>query len=252
MLEPKIIFEDEDFIAINKPVGMMVHGVKISSSKKLKNLNQSTLVDWLIKRHPELKKVGDDTDNRPGIVHRLDKDTSGIILIPKTQKYFLYLKSLFQNHKIKKTYLAIVFGIPKLKEGTIDKPIGIKDGTIKRSVYSTKHLKEAITKYKILKSINISSLEKKITLNSELDSLSLLEVTPQTGRTHQIRVHLSSIGNPILGDALYSNKNSEILSNRLKINHQMLHALSLEFDSKLNNKIVIETKPPINFLKYFE
>lgn len=204
--------------------------------------SQFTLVDWLVQKYPEVKNIGDDTKTRPGIVHRLDKDTSGIMIVPKIQEYFLYLKKLFQEHKIKKTYLAIIFGIPKEKVGIIKKPIGIKEGTIKRSVYSTKQAKEAVTEYKVLKTFE---------LPHESATWSLLEVIPRTGRTHQIRIHLASIGHPILGDALYGSKPSTSLSRELYINRQMLHALSLEFEIERGRKILVEAELPPDFITIF-
>lgn len=269
---PQIIFENENFLAINKPAGMLVHSAHIakrpstslrasisqsaSNHKNAKSSNlqfaisdsQFTLVDWLLQRYPEIKNVGDHSTAseqvilRPGIVHRLDKDTSGIMLIPKTQEYFLYLKKLFQEHKIKKTYLAIVFGIPKEKSGIIKKPIGIKEGTIKRSVHSKKQAKEAITEYKVLKTFEFPH---------KSAIWSLLEVIPRTGRTHQIRIHLSSIGHPILGDALYGSKLSTSLSRELRINRQMLHALSMEFEIERGRKILAEAEPPSDFTTIF-
>src|ERR1700685_121466 len=134
LMEPEIVYENKNFLAINKPSGLLVHRAKIANHT---SSAEPTLVDWLLKHRPEIKNVGDDPAQRPGIVHRLDKDTSGIMLIPKTQEYFEYLKSLFQKHEIKKTYYAVVRGGLKEKEGTIDKPIGIRNGTLKRSVRST-------------------------------------------------------------------------------------------------------------------
>ncbi|MDP1688793.1 MAG: RluA family pseudouridine synthase [bacterium] len=283
-MEPKLIFENDSFLALNKPAGMLVHSVKITKNKLLCDKNENTLVDWLLERYPKIKNVGDDPINRPGIVHRLDKDTSGVILVPKTQEYYLYLKSLFQNHKIKKTYLALVIGELKEKEGIISKPIGIKEGTIKRSVFSKKLAKEAITEYKVLKTISPSQvlasqnfdiallnflkvLEGKQNLGGQVkiwegksarDSLSqlesatvsLLEVTPKTGRTHQIRVHLSSIGHPILGDELYGNKLSKALSQKLNIKRQLLHALSIELEIAPGKNIKIESELPLEFKKF--
>ena len=197
-----------------------------------------TLTEWLLERYPEIKNVGDDPQTRPGIVHRLDKDTSGIMLVPKTQAYFDYLKKLFQEHKIKKIYQALACGMFKEKTGVINKPIGIKDGTIKRSVYSDKMAKEAITEYRVLKTYSLSESDE------SKGYYSLLEVTPKTGRTHQIRIHLSSIGHPILGDMLYGNKPSKKLSEELGIKRQMLHAVRIELETRPGERVSLEADMP--------
>lgn len=236
MSEPEIIFEDENFLAINKPAGLMVHAAKISP-KRTKQMGvpraekEWTLVDWLVEKYPQIRKVGDDPATRPGIVHRLDKETSGIMLAAKTQPYFEYLKSLFQKHEIKKTYQAVVWGVPKKKEGTIDAPIGIVSGTLRRSVHSTKMKKEAITKYKVLRMYGMGQKE-----------VTLLEVSPLTGRTHQIRVHLASIGHPILGDRLYGPRPAR--EKILAPSRLMLHALSIEFPNQDGSIIQLSTASP--------
>lgn len=216
-----LIFEDKNFIAVNKPAGLLVHATK--------NSNELTLVDWLIKKYPEIKNnVGDNTEERPGIVHRLDRDTSGVILIPKNQNYFEYLKKLFQNHLIKKNYLALVFGKIKEQQGIIDKPVSIMAKTVKRTVHAGKMAKEAITEYKTLQ-----------IFKKDKDFFTLLKVMPKTGRTHQIRVHLASIGHPIVGDKLYGKKN-----NPLNLNRQFLHAESIEFNLENGQRIKIEADLP--------
>lgn len=229
MLVPEIIFENENFLAVNKPAGLVVHPAKIAAGKQRdeNKEHEPTLVDWLLKNRPEVKTVGDDPTTRPGIVHRLDKETSGIMLIPKTQEYFEYLKSLFKEHKVKKIYFAVVRGIPKEKSGVIDAPIGIVNGTLKRSVRSAKMQKTAVTKYNVI---------------SEFSGGTLLEVHPETGRTHQIRVHLASIGHPILGDRLYGGskkKAKDTVSPRL-----MLHAADIEFPDRDGSVIHLSTEPP--------
>jgi len=220
----KIIYEDNDFIALYKPAGILVH----SNGKERK---EKTVVSFLLSHFPEINKVGDDPKTRPGIVHRLDKDTSGVIIAAKNQPTFLFLKSLFQNRQISKTYLAVVKGWLKEKTGIINKPIGIKSGTIKHSTHSDKMKKEAITSFTVLKKFKKGDRE-----------YSLLEVSPKTGRTHQIRVHLSSIGHPIIGDNLYGKKNEE--------KNLLLHASSLQFTSPSGSKIFIESDPPSYFSNF--
>jgi len=171
--------------------------------------------------------VGDKPEERPGIVHRLDKDTSGIVLIPRNQHYFEYLKNLFATGNIKKTYLAIVRGVLKEKEGTIDAPISLKAGTTKRTIHGGKMTKSAITKYKVSK---------------ELNGASLIEVFPKTGRTHQVRVHMASIGHPVLGDTLYGSKKNEEGAPR-----QMLHAHSIELEIEPGKAMKLMADPPSDF-----
>jgi 23S rRNA pseudouridine1911/1915/1917 synthase len=235
MLEPEVVFENKDFVVVNKPSGLMVHAVKISSKKRLdeKRSKEPTLVDWLVEHYPEIKTIGDDPVLRPGIVHRLDKDTSGVIIVARTQSYFIYLKSLFKERKIKKTYEALVFGVPKKEHDIIDAPIGIKSGTLKRSIHVPKMAKEAVTEYRVIKKYRIGESEQ---------TFALLEVKPQTGRTHQIRVHLASMGHPIVGDRLYGKKNQPPFATRL-----MLHALSIEFLDKNGDRFEFESKLSTSF-----
>ena len=249
MDSPQIIYEDQNFLAVNKPSGMLTHAAQTNADKTRTDAELETLVDWLFKKYPEIKGVGDPLTSsgqvnlRPGIVHRLDKDTSGVMLVAKTQGYFEYLKQLFQEHKIKKTYIALVYGVPKEKKGVINKPIALKPGTTKRSVFGGKMEKEAVTEYEQVKGFRLKVLggKKKKEIEIFIDA-SLLRVWPKTGRTHQIRVHLASIGCPVLNDAIYASKKEKIGTGRL-----MLHALSLEFTSKEGKKIFIESALPEEF-----
>lgn len=232
MAEPQIIYEDENFMAVNKPAGLLVHEARSTKHVSADGLvpREPTLVDWLIKKHPEIRAVGDDRETRPGIVHRLDRETSGVMVVAKNQKYFEYLKSLFQKHLIKKLYLALVFGELLPESGTIKKPIGLKSGTTKRSVHSTKFLKDAETYYKVV---------------GRFPGFSLVEVSPKTGRTHQIRVHLASIGHPVVGDSFYGPKKQPERVTRL-----MLHALSVEFAAAEGKMLKIEAEPPRDFNEF--
>ena len=208
----EIIFEDKNVIAINKPAGMQVH-----PDFHEKN---NTLVNGLVAKFPEIKNVGDPSTSswqvnmRPGIVHRLDKDTSGVIIIARNQNTFEELKKKFKNREIEKKYWAIVYGKLEKKEGIINKPLA-RSTTYKKQVIAGKKtetkIREAVTIYKVLK---------------EWDNFSLLEVTPKTGRMHQIRVHLTSIGHPIVGDKIYKEKHSK----SAEVPRQMLHAKNLSFD----------------------
>ncbi len=219
----EVIYEDENFLAVNKPAGWLVHRTSHESKGK-------TLVDWLKEYYPAIVKVGDNREFRPGIVHRLDKDTSGVMVIAKTQEYFNYLKRLFQNHLVKKTYLALVHGKIREAQGTIRKPIGLKPGTTKRTVFTAKAkmVKPAETGYKLKQYLKIDGRD-----------YSLLEVIPKTGRTHQIRVHLASIGHPVVGDHLYGGKKLPHPLGRL-----FLHADSIEFEKAAGERIRLSADLP--------
>ncbi len=231
----KIIYEDEDILILDKPSGLLTH-------PKNWNDKSESVISWLLKNRPLVKDVGDPSTGsgqanlRPGIVHRLDKETSGLLLIAKNQKSFEYLKELFQKREIIKTYIALVNGQLKNKKGVIETPLG-KLGTKQTTRIQGKHeLKEksAITKYGVLK---------------EYTDYSLLEVTPKTGRTHQIRVHLKSIGHPVVCDPLYAGKK---LICPPELNRLFLHAQKLSFVSPASESLTVETDLPPdldNFLK---
>lgn len=211
------------------------------------------LTDWIKERYPETIGVGDPSTSlgqvnlRPGIVHRLDEDTSGILLIAKNQRFFEYLKGLFQKHEVKKTYVALVHG-RMAGRGKIDKPIGLKSGSVKRSVNAKnmKMIKEAVTEYQVLKIFKRPDSEKE----GEFKFYSLLRVFPQSGRTHQIRVHLASVGHPIVGDELYGRKKNEYKN--LGLERQFLHAESLEFNLQDGSRIKMEAELPSELQEFLE
>jgi 23S rRNA pseudouridine1911/1915/1917 synthase len=226
-----VIYEDENFIAVDKPAGLLVH--KTPNSKEL------TLVDWLVERYPEIKNVGDDPKLRPGIVHRLDKDTSGILIVARTQRFFSYFKELFQKHEIKKTYLALVHGELKPRQGIIEKAISLKLGTVCRTIYKGKLEKPAVTEYRLLKFFQYNQYNTLSAIADKVLYFSLVELIPKTGRTHQLRVHLASIGHPVAGDRLYGRQ-----ENPWNLKRQFLHAQSIEFSLPNRSRIKIEADLP--------
>ncbi len=227
----KVIYQDENIIAIDKPAGLQVHPVKADFSSARGASPDNTLVNWLVYKFPEVKEIHDNSPDawlRPGIVHRLDKDTSGVMVIARNMKSFEELKKLFRERKIEKKYLALVYGKLKEKRGVISKPIA-RAATYKKQVVAGRKTKtkirEAVTEYKVLKAFN---------------NYSLLEVIPKTGRMHQIRVHLFSIGHPIVGDKIYKLKNIKAID----ATRQMLHAESLKFNLFGNNYSFSSKIPP--------
>ncbi|MDP2629721.1 MAG: RluA family pseudouridine synthase [Candidatus Harrisonbacteria bacterium] len=233
-----IITETKDFLAINKPAGLLVHGVFDKHGPKHSEL---TLVDWLLKHYPDIKDVGDAPVHssqvpwRPGIVHRLDRETSGVLIIARNQASFEYLKTLFQTKNIEKKYTALVWGKSE-KRGVVDRPISIKDGSVKRTVFLGKMPRPARTEYE------------RIGLYKEgKNFLSLLDVWPKTGRTHQIRVHLSSIGHSVVGDKLYGKK-----SDLPGLERHFLHASEINFTDREGNRQQIKAALPEDLQKVLD
>ena len=219
----EIIYEDNDIIVINKPKGMVVHPANGNPDGTLVNAVMSICKD-------SLSGIGGEI--RPGIVHRLDKDTSGIIIVAKNDKSHINLSEQIKNHEIKKTYIALVRGVVKENNATINIPIG-RSKTDRKKMAVDQKGKNAVTHFKVLK---------------RYQKYTLLEVNIETGRTHQIRVHLSHIGYPIIGDAVYSNGKNE-----WQIEGQCLHAKSLEFTHPISNKQMnLEAKLPKYFKKLIE
>ncbi|MBI2047929.1 MAG: RluA family pseudouridine synthase [Parcubacteria group bacterium] len=225
----EIIYEDNNILAANKPSGLVVH-----ADGKTKG---ETLVDFIVKRYPHAEKIGEPLTlssgkiiHRAGIVHRLDKETSGVIVIAKNQETFLFLKKQFQERTVKKEYRAIVYGAILKKRGMIDAPIGRSAKNFKaRSTHiSARGLKrEAQTEYITLarSPLHPPTFQKVTAIQRWMNDTetreaengqnstrkgggvySYLSVYPRTGRTHQVRVHLQSIGHPVLCDGLYASK----------------------------------------------
>ena len=207
MVVPKVPIVDEtnDFLVINKPSGLLVHP---APSQKT-----STLVDFLLEHHPKIKGVG-DAKERPGIVHRLDREASGLMVVAKTKKAYAHLKKQFQTHEIKKEYLALVYGQPSKDFDLIETPIGRKKGKGRMSARAAAHEgdKEARTHYDILE---------------RFPQAAFVKVRTETGRMHQVRVHMKSIGHPLVGDDLYAGTKHETPS--LRNTRLFLHAATLGF-----------------------
>jgi 23S rRNA pseudouridine1911/1915/1917 synthase len=204
-----ILYEDRFIIVIDKPPGMVVHPAYGNPS--------GTLVNALLYHCKDL--AGINGVIRPGIVHRLDKDTSGVMVVAKNDEAYYELTKQFKHRSVGKVYLAIAYGQFSKDEGIIDSAIGRHPSQRKRMSTRTRRGRTAITRWKVIE---------------RLDGFTLLEIFPQTGRTHQIRVHLSSIGHPILGDPVYGRRgragaiNDPVLKEYVrKMNRQALHALRL-------------------------
>ncbi|MBU6388929.1 RluA family pseudouridine synthase [Patescibacteria group bacterium] len=225
-----IIYEDNDLLAINKPVGMTVHP---NSTE-----DQGTLVQALLAHAPEIVNAVYDPESaisrmRPGIVHRLDKDTGGVILAAKTREALLNLAKQFHDHTVQKCYLALVHG-EITEDQTIHTVIARKhtgDGRMGARPLSNPG-REAITHIHPVRTIRYGR-----------DVATVIECRIETGRTHQIRVHCKYIGHPVIGDPLYTNKPASALSKRLNVTHQLLHASRITFrHPKSGREISLESR----------
>lgn len=214
-----IIYEDTDIVVVNKAKGMVVHPAAGNPDGTLVNA---------IMAHCKGNLSGIGGELRPGIVHRLDKDTSGLLIIAKNDKAHLQMSEQIQKRQVKKTYLALVRGVIAENEATIKMPIG-RSTKDRKKMAVTKNGKEAITHFKVLE---------------RFKDYTYLQVRIETGRTHQIRVHMAEIGHPVVGDMVYSNGKNEF-----GIEGQMLHAKSLDFNHPITEKAMhLEAPLP----KYFE
>ncbi|HCQ56015.1 MAG TPA: RNA pseudouridine synthase [Clostridiales bacterium] len=214
----EIIYEDSDIIVVNKPKGMVVHPANGNPDGTLVNAIMAICKD-------SLSGIGGEI--RPGIVHRIDKDTSGLLIVAKNDNAHVKMSEQIKNHEVKKTYIALVRGVFKENEATIDMPIG-RSTSDRKKMAVNKNGKNAITHIKVLK---------------RFDKYTLLKVNIETGRTHQIRVHLSHIGYPIVGDYTYSNGKNEF-----DVIGQCLHAQKLEFKHPITQKdMCLEAELPQYF-----
>lgn len=262
----QILHEDKDYVVVNKPSGLVVH----SDGRT----EEPTLVDWILERYPGMEAVGEpmtirgkaekpqeealpedgdgESENtpvadttrilpRPGIVHRLDRDTSGVLLIAKNQKAFLHAKLQFQNRLTKKTYHTFVYGRVKEDTDEINRPIGRSknDFRLWSAMRGTKgEMRDALTYYKVLSRCTIDG-----------NNFSYLEVRPLTGRTHQIRVHLKAINYPVVSDTLYAPRLVVKYPHALGFERLALHARTLEIKDMAGKKLSIEAPFPEDFEK---
>lgn len=223
-LLPSILYEDDDVLVLNKPAGLLVHADG--------RTEEPTLVDWLLKKYPSIQGVGEyGAVERSGIVHRLDRETSGALVVAKNQKAFEELKKQFQDRTVEKIYHAFVYGKVKQDEGVIDRPIARskRAGALWSATRGRRGKeREAMTEYRVLK---------------RGDDVSLLELRPLTGRTHQLRVHLKAINYPVVCDKLYALHRECLLG----FSRLALHARSLSLALPSGKNIKIEAPYPEDF-----
>lgn len=247
----EILYSDKDIIAINKPAGLQVHPSTIRQAHggelgrtaiSEQALENDTLVNGLLAEFPEIKNVTDSATKseqaelRPGIVHRLDRDTSGVMVVARNQAAFDGLKKLFQSRKVKKEYLAVVFGKLENKTGVIEKPIARSQNYKKQTIAGARtrtKIRTAVTGYEVLK---------------EYTGYSLVAARPKTGRTHQIRIHLWALGHPIVGDDKYKSKNFKTQG---KAARQLLQAEKIKF-SLFGKDYSFQAPLPKDFSEFLE
>ena len=228
----EILYEDDFVVVINKPAGLLVHPDGKST--------EATVCDWVLSRYPNIGEVGEPlvlADGtkilRPGIVHRIDRETSGVLAIAKTQETFLFLKDQFKNHTVDKKYRAFVYGKVERAFGSIDKALGRSKKDFRQYTDPPRargEMRPALTHFALLKAG---------------EKFSYLEAFPKTGRTHQIRVHLKSIKHPIVCDRVYAHE----LPCALGFGRLALHAHSLSFLVPSGERVSIEAPLPQDFIE---
>ena len=221
----EILYEDKDILAINKPAGLVVHADG--------RTKEESVSSWLVEHYPEAKEVGEKLGEieKPGIVHRIDRETSGILLLAKTKKGYECLKKQFQNREIEKIYHVFLYGKLKEDHGTINLPIGKSASDFrKRSAErgAKGEMREAVTYYQVLK---------------RGEEWTFVEAKPKTGRTHQIRVHFKALHHPVVGDKLYAKGKASLLG----FDRLALHAREITFSDTKDKKHNISAPYPEDF-----
>lgn len=216
-----VIAEEPDYIVIEKPAGLLVHPTELHE--------KHTLADWIRERYPECAAVGDKPDERPGIVHRLDKDASGLMVIARTQEFFDALKRQFKTREVKKEYLALTHDVLPEDAGDIDFPIARSTQEARMAARPlSQGGKEAHTEYEVAQ---------------RYTNATLIRVIPKTGRTHQIRVHFFALGYPLIGDPLYFNKKDKRKLDAA-LGRLFLHATKLKFTNLTGETVEYESALP--------
>ncbi|MDP2685300.1 MAG: RluA family pseudouridine synthase [bacterium] len=221
----KVIKKTKDYLVIEKPAGLLVH--------EAPGYDETTLVNLVTKKYPDIKKVGDDP-LRPGIVHRLDREVSGLMVIARTLDMFEHLKQQFKKHETKKEYIALVYGTPQKDEGVIKFNIDRSETKDYKMAAVPEHEdrgRKAVTDFELIEKIG---------------KYSLMKLTPHTGRTHQIRVHLNAYGLPIVGDLVYRPKKLKV---KIKMQRIFLHAQLLGFNDLAGQWQEYESKLPKELTK---
>ncbi len=232
-LDVPLLYQDESVLVVDKPAGLVVHPAA--------GHRDGTLVNALL---PALEGAADeDAPDRPGIVHRLDRGTSGLLVVARTPDAVAHLSAQFAEHSVERLYLALVWGAPRDLSGTIDAPLG-RHPTERRRFAVTRDGRRAVTHYQTLQTARIQ-------VSRAVVTVSLLQCRLETGRTHQVRVHLAHLGHPVLCDPLYGRRGAppEPLFSALEpIDHQLLHARRLAFTHPVSGeRMSFESPPPADF-----
>lgn len=230
-LQPTVLYIDDDIIALDKPAGLPVHDDGRHA--------RATLVDWLLEHYPDVRGVGEEQQladgtviERPGIVHRLDADTSGVIVVARTARAFEALKSQFKHRATQKTYRAFVYGTISDERGIIDRPIGSARGGLGPRSARQPHgtVRDALTVYRVIE---------------RGEGFTYVEVLPKTGRTHQIRVHFALIQHPVVADPLYAPGRPTMLG----FSRLALHARTLTVAHPDGRPMTFEAPLPADFIE---